>query len=102
MTDSKAHRLGARERVVSKRVVLEDVPVPKTRTRVHVDVPLYQDRNKGTFAKTALFRNHALKAFVTSRRTEQTSDSQSQTYRSEVQNWRKQSDCMATLTIPYR
>ena len=33
-------------------------PVPKPGTRVHSDVPLYQNRNEGTFAMTALLQNH--------------------------------------------
>ena len=44
-------------------------PVPRTGTRVHSDVPLYQKQDEGTFAKTALLRNRP-KTFVSSRMME--------------------------------
>ena len=49
---------GSQDRVVSKRVVLEDLPLyQKPGTRLHLDAPLYQNQNEGTIAKTALLRN---------------------------------------------
>ena len=62
------------KRVVSKRAVLADAPryqnrnegtfgcspVPKTGMRVHAGLPQYQKPERGTFAKTALLRNHPL------------------------------------------
>ena len=60
---------GVFQKVDSKSVALADVPLypnPEHEgafgcspvPRVHSDVPGYQNRNEGTFAKTTLFRNH--------------------------------------------
>ena len=64
-----------RKGVVSKRVVLADVPrhprtgtrvhpVPNPGMRLHANVPRTKNRNEGTFAKTTLLRN---RPFVSSR-----------------------------------
>ena len=69
MSSKPKGRLGVHKRVVSKRVVLEDVPRHQKPERGYIRMfPGTKNWNEGKFAKTALLRNRPLKAFVSSRK----------------------------------